>query len=163
MEVHVMRSQDRFRGCLIGGAAGDALGYAVEFMRERDIFRMFGEKGITEYELSKGKALFSDDTQMTLFTATGLLLGTTRGMTRGVGGPSPFYIGLCYQDWLQTQEKSYSPEKRGRYSWLANIPELYSPRAPGNTCLAALRFRDRFRLSCSAHEAQPQAEPRRPG
>ena len=134
-----MRNQDRFRGCLIGGAAGDALGYAVEFMGERDIFRTFGEKGITEYELSKGKALFSDDTQMTLFTATGLLLGTTRGMTRGVGGPSPFYIGLCYQDWLQTQEKAYSPETRGRYSWLANIPELYSPRAPGNTCLAALR------------------------
>ena len=69
-----MRNQDRFRGCLIGGVAGDALGYAVEFMRERDIFRTFGEKGITEYELSKGKALFSDDTQMTLFTATGLLL-----------------------------------------------------------------------------------------
>ena len=114
--MNVMRNQDRFRGCLIGGAAGDALGYAVEFMRERDIFRTFGEKGITEYELSKGKALFSDDTQMTLFTATGLLLGTTRGMTRGVGGPSPFYIGLCYQDWLQTQEKAYSPETRGRYS-----------------------------------------------
>lgn len=134
-----MRNQDRFRGCLIGGAAGDALGYAVEFMRERDIFRTFGEKGITKYELSKGKALFSDDTQMTLFTATGLLLGTARGMTRGVGGPSPFYIGLCYQDWLQTQEKTYSPETRGRYSWFANIPELYSPRAPGNTCLTALR------------------------
>ena len=27
-----MRNIDRFRGCLIGGAAGDALGYAVEFM-----------------------------------------------------------------------------------------------------------------------------------
>ena len=48
-----MRSQDKFRGCLIGGAAGDALGYAVEFMRERDIFRKYGEKGITEYELSR--------------------------------------------------------------------------------------------------------------
>lgn len=27
-----MRNIDRFRGCLIGGAAGYALGYAVEFM-----------------------------------------------------------------------------------------------------------------------------------
>ena len=30
--VNNMRNIDRFRGCLIGGAAGDALGYAVEFM-----------------------------------------------------------------------------------------------------------------------------------
>ena len=30
--VNNMRNIDRFRGCLIGGAAGDALGYAEEFM-----------------------------------------------------------------------------------------------------------------------------------
>ena len=44
-----MRDRDRFRGCLIGGAAGDALGYAVEFLREGQIFRRYGERGITEY------------------------------------------------------------------------------------------------------------------
>lgn len=81
-----MRNQDKFRGCLIGGAAGDALGYAVEFMRDQDIFRRYGEQGITEYEMIDGVAQFSDDTQMMLFTATGLLLGTTRGMTRGIMG-----------------------------------------------------------------------------
>ena len=70
-----MRDQDRFRGCLVGGAAGDALGYAVEFTRERGIFKKYGKSGITEYSLTKGKALISDDTQMTLFTANGLLLG----------------------------------------------------------------------------------------
>ena len=69
-----MRSKDKFRGCLIGGAAGDALGYAVEFMEDADIFRKYGENGITDYELYKGTAQISDDTQMTLFTATGLLL-----------------------------------------------------------------------------------------
>ena len=50
-----MRNQDKFRGCLIGGAAGDALGYAVEFMREDEIFRKYGENGITEYDLRNGK------------------------------------------------------------------------------------------------------------
>jgi len=39
-----MRDQDRFRGYLIGGAAGDALGYAVEFLREGQIFRRYGSK-----------------------------------------------------------------------------------------------------------------------
>ena len=81
-----MRDIDRFRGSLIGGAAGDALGYEVEFWSEEKTFSRYGKPGITEYELHNGKALISDDTQMTLFTATGLLIGTTRGMTRGVMG-----------------------------------------------------------------------------
>lgn len=32
-----MKGLDKFRGCLIGGAAGDALGYAVEFLDEAAI------------------------------------------------------------------------------------------------------------------------------
>ena len=56
-----MRNKDRIRGCLIGGAAGDALGYEVEFLREGQIFSRFGEHGITKYELYTGKALISDD------------------------------------------------------------------------------------------------------
>ena len=31
--------RDRIRGSLIGGAAGDALGYAIEFDREKSIFK----------------------------------------------------------------------------------------------------------------------------
>ena len=45
-----MKSIDKYRGCLIGGAAGDALGYAVEFLSEGMIFGRYGESGITEYE-----------------------------------------------------------------------------------------------------------------
>ena len=37
---------DAIRGSLIGGAAGDALGYAVEFVREDYIFTKYGKKGI---------------------------------------------------------------------------------------------------------------------
>ena len=46
-----MRDHDKFRGCLIGGAVGDALGYAVEFMRVDQIRQKYGENGITSYEL----------------------------------------------------------------------------------------------------------------
>ena len=58
---------DKIRECFIGGAAGDALGYPVEFLDENQIFSKYGDKGITEYELdqSSGKALISDDIQMT--------------------------------------------------------------------------------------------------
>lgn len=126
---------NRFRGCLLGGAAGDALGYAVEFMTTEDIFVRYGENGITEYELQDGKALFSDDTQMTLFTANGLLTGTTMNMTGGHFISYPSTISLAYHDWLLTQNpgKSFAS-----ISWLNNIPQLNKRRAPGNTCLDAL-------------------------
>ena len=66
--------QDRIRGSLVGGAVGDALGYPVEFMSYAGIVRKYGDNGIVRYELdmNSGKALISDDTQMTLFTACGL-------------------------------------------------------------------------------------------
>ena len=142
-EVHL----DQIRGCLIGGAVGDALGYAIEFLGEDQIFSRYGENGITDYELDRktGKALISDDTQMTLFTGNGLLVGDTRGALRGIQGWPRSYVSQAYQDWLRTQEISYEESRKqprgsmhGCVSWLADVPELYSRRAPGNTCLSAL-------------------------
>ena len=52
--------QDRIRGSLLAGAAGDALGYAVEFIKEDAIFSRYGEDGITEFDLRKGIAEISD-------------------------------------------------------------------------------------------------------
>ena len=133
-----MKDIDKYRGCIIGGAVGDALGFAVEFMQDETIFQKYGELGITEYELLNGVAQISDDTQMTLFTANGLLLGTTRGMTRGIMGSYPGYIALCYKEWYKTQYESYPLNEKYPYSWLINVPELFASRAPGNTCLSAI-------------------------
>ena len=138
---------DAVRGCMAGGAAGDALGYAVEFWREKRIFDTYGPEGITEYETDSrsGKALISDDTQMTLFTANGLLAGETRGLMRGIAGPPREYVKSAYYDWLKTQQSTMREVNRheryteaGGVSWLLDVPELYSRRAPGNTCLDAL-------------------------
>ena len=138
---------DAIRGTVFGGAVGDALGYPVEFMREKDIFARYGARGITEYERSRatGRAEISDDTQMSLFTANGLLVGDTRGAMRGIRGRPAAYAVKAYKDWLKTQESSIGAVSRfkrctdaGGYSWLLDVPELYSRRAPGNTCLSAL-------------------------
>lgn len=134
---------DSVRGCLFGGAAGDALGYAVEFVEDYAIFERYGAEGITEYTLDKatGKALISDDTQMTLFTANGLLVGDTRGCMRGIQGRPREYVAMAYQDWLYTQTGSYENRAERGYnqrSWLCDVPNLYARRAPGNTCLSAL-------------------------
>ena len=68
--------QDSIRGSLFGGAVGDALGYPIEFMSEDKIFSIYGRQGIQEYALdgSSVRALISDDTQMSLFTADGILV-----------------------------------------------------------------------------------------
>ena len=136
---------DQIRGSMVGGAIGDALGYVIEFMPEDSIFSKYGPEGITEYELTRGIAQISDDTQMTLFTANGILVGETRGCMRGIAGPPSAYVARAYQDWLKTQisdfktvnsYKRYTDE--GGTSWLLDVPELFSRRAPGNTCLSAL-------------------------
>ena len=75
---------NQIRGSMAGGAIGDALGYAIEFMSEDSIFSKYGPEGITEYGLTHGVAQISDDTQMTLFTANGLLVGDTIGWMNGV-------------------------------------------------------------------------------
>lgn len=136
----MMRDLNTFKGCLIGGAVGDALGYAVEFLPTSAIFQKYSEGGIAEYDLRRGIAEISDDTQMTLFTATGLLIGTTRGMTRGIMGDyAEDYIANSYRDWYRTQTENYPlPEEEYHHSWLVNVPELFHRRAPGNTCLSAL-------------------------
>ena len=134
-----IKSLDLVRGSLIGGAAGDALGYTVEFSSYHRIISEYGARGITEYELSGGIAEISDDTQMTLFTANGILTGATRLCMRGMG-PAPYcYVEHAYKDWFHTQAGTYQNRiATDRSTWLSALPELYSRRAPGNTCLSAL-------------------------
>lgn len=140
---------DKIRGCMVGGAAGDALGYAIEFSGEKEIFSVYGKAGITEYELDRltGKAIISDDTQMTLFTASGLLAGDAVGSMYGAQEWPRVYVARAYADWLLTQEMTFEESRKENRiplkdsaSWLLNVPELYKRRAPGNTCLSALKY-----------------------
>jgi len=133
-----MRDLNIFRGCLLGGAIGDALGYSVEFWNEDQIFSHYGPFGITEFSLVNGVAQISDDTQMTLYTANGLLFGTTRGQMRGIMGHYCDYIGFCYKDWYKTQTESFETNSGENTSWLNRLPSMYHRRAPGGTCLSAL-------------------------
>ncbi len=131
--------RDRIRGSLAAGAAGDALGYPVEFLSLESIVSKYGEKGITSFDtdVCSGKALVSDDTQMTLFTANGLLTGLTRGCMRGVAERPEYHVGNAYVDWLRTQTGG-NPGKDGSPStWLRDLPRMRAPRAPGTTCISA--------------------------
>lgn len=140
--------QDRFRGCLIGGGVGDALGYPVEFMRLSAIKSTYGTDGVQDLILEResGKAQISDDTQMTLFTASGLLWAAHRIRNEEGGDFVPDGIYPSYMRWLYTQDgverdaeilREQGFEHDG-IPKIMNVPELFSCRAPGNTCLSAL-------------------------
>jgi ADP-ribosylglycohydrolase len=133
----------RFHGCLIGGAVGDALGAPVEFMGHSEIVRRYGSGGIRDFVPAYGRAgAITDDTQMTLFTAEGLLRAHVRGCMRGLT-TYPGVTDHAYLRWLATQGQKSSIEI-GRDGWLWGIPDLHHRRAPGNTCLSALMAKDGF-------------------
>lgn len=121
------KKQMKAVGSLVGGAVGDALGYAVEFYEDSTIFKKYGENGITDYHLCDGVALISDDTQMTMFTAEGLLSANCANSVIES-------VYKAYLNWLKTQTLKTPVEDHG----LLSMPCMYDTRAPGNTCLSAL-------------------------
>jgi ADP-ribosyl-[dinitrogen reductase] hydrolase len=123
---------DRVLGCLLGGAVGDAFGYAVEFKSLRQIHDKFGEEGITEPVFHDDKLVVSDDTQMTMFTLEGLLRADIDDAHE-----VNEQIRLAYVDWLSTQTEMDS--KWVSTGNLCSESVLKYCRAPGNTCVSALR------------------------
>lgn len=103
---------NKVRGCLIGGAAGDALGFPVEFFSWNTIVNKYGKykvHGIVEYKLDPktGLALFSDDTQMTLFTANGILVNETPKAFDGSEDKLKSCMYEAYLEWWRTQRNPF--------------------------------------------------------
>jgi len=136
-------SLKRYLGCMLGGAIGDALGAPVEFSSLSHIRQKYGPAGITDYDKAYGRiGAITDDTQMTLFTAEGLLRAWTRGTVRGICS-IPSVVHHAYVQWVNTQgEQSQSHFNQSQTGFLNHVPELRSRRAPGNSCLSALRKAD---------------------
>jgi ADP-ribosylglycohydrolase len=132
---------DRFRGCLLGGATGDALGAAVEFDSLDRIRQRFGPQGLTDPVEAYGRVgAITDDTQMTLFTAEAILQADDR-LERGIGHPAN-QLWAAYQRWLKTQGEETVAGANETWVWHGELHRqraLFARRAPGNTCLSALR------------------------
>ncbi|MEU6432167.1 ADP-ribosylglycohydrolase family protein [Microbispora sp. NPDC046973] len=133
----------RVRGCLLGGAIGDALGAPVEFDSIAAIRRDHGKAGLTDLAPDwRGKTgLVTDDTQMTLFTVEGLIRADVRVRERGIGGGEVQVVRHAYLRWLDTQEHRMPPpaDDLVRTGRLREHTWLYSRRAPGNACVSGLR------------------------
>jgi ADP-ribosylglycohydrolase len=133
---------------------GDALGAPVEFMSLGDIRAQFGPDGIRDFAPAYGRrGAITDDTQMTLFTAEGLLCAHN-GYVRGACCFEA-YVRDSYWRWLHTQGELPAPgpdddaegagddgEDLLLKGWLLTHRELHARRAPGRTCISALRDGD---------------------
>lgn len=112
---------DRYYGCILGGAIGDALGAPVEFAKLREIQSKFGAQGVTDMVSWVFPAgYYTDDTQMTLYTIEAL---------------------FNYDDAIKRQ-RATSPVKEAHRSYLAWLRLQQDPkqrRAPGATCMSALQ------------------------
>ena len=146
----------RLRGSLLGGAVGDALGAPIEFLQWPEIRARYGPRGLEHFEPAYGHppipGAITDDTQMTLFTVEGLIRAEVRGEARGTAHP-PSVVHHAYRRWLLTQGERWpeaapfdtesvdaaAPAPWEPDGWLIGESFLHARRAPGNTCLAALR------------------------
>jgi ADP-ribosylglycohydrolase len=110
-------------------------------MSYAEIVRDFGPDGIRDFAPAYGRTgAITDDTQMTLFTAEGLLRADVRSANKGVcHGPS--VVHHAYLRWLKTQGETPSmlDHQIEMDGWLASVKSLWSRRAPGQTCLSSLR------------------------
>ena len=124
------RYADRVLGCLLGGAVGDALGYAVEFLSLHAIRERFGPEGIREPALNTaGQAIVSDDTQMTIFTAEGLTGGVARDGSI-IQSSALDAVRVATLDWYAMQ--TGQPVHGG----LSEYSVLRADRSRGTTCSA---------------------------
>ena len=101
------RSKEQFYGCLLGGAIGDAFGAPVKFMKYEEIQKLYGEEGIHELiqTSDRGKVIITDDTQLTMFTAEGLLRSIVRANQKQITKTrkdTAMIIFRAYLRWLYT-------------------------------------------------------------
>ncbi|MFD9705025.1 ADP-ribosylglycohydrolase family protein [Lentzea sp. NPDC059081] len=116
-------------GCLLGGAVGDALGAPIEFSSIDEIRRLHGPDGVVDLPLLE----ITDDTQMVLFTLEGLILARRHGLD------PMLTVRAAYARWLHTQGGPLVEDD----GWLMSDQRLHSRRAPGHTCLTALRHNEK--------------------
>jgi len=114
--------RDAYRGCLLGLAIGDAMGYPVDTRTWPQIREDYGPYGLMGYDLRNGYAEISSHTQLTAFSCNGLLLGQTRGQVYGKMAPFVRYVYLAQQEWAIGQRRYDQPGRN--HCWVFRVSEM---------------------------------------
>lgn len=118
----MISKRDAYRGCLLGLAIGDAMGYPVDTKTWSQIQEDYGPYGLMGYDLRNGYAEVSSHTQLAAFSCNGLLLGLTRGQLLGKMAPFVRYVGLSQQEWAIGQRRYDQPSRN--HCWVFRISDL---------------------------------------
>jgi ADP-ribosylglycohydrolase len=111
-----------YRGCLLGLAIGDAMGYPVDTKNISQIQMDYGPNGILGYDLGNGYADITSHTQLAAFSGNGLLLGMTRGQVYGRMGPYVRYAHVAQREWAIGQRRYDQPSRN--HCWTFLVPEF---------------------------------------
>ena len=129
--------KSRIHGCLLGGALGDSLGYAVGGDSIADVRRRFGAEGITGFDAVSG-GTFSDETQLTLYTVDGLV-EALEWANSGVGADVNACLWLAYLRWLAAQGEQAPPSAPApQPRWIDRQAVLHQRRNPCATSISGL-------------------------
>jgi ADP-ribosylglycohydrolase len=110
----------------------------VEFAERDELLRLRGTGGIRGFLADDGRGRITDDTQMTLFTAEGMIRARVRFAGKGICHEATV-IDHAYSRWLETQGLESARWRWDADGWLIGRTELHASRAPGETCLSGLR------------------------
>ena len=128
--------ESAYRGCFLGLAVGDAMGYAVDGMTWEEICRDYGPDGIRGYDLVNGYADVTSHTQLAAYCANGLLVGLTRGQMLGRMAPYVRYADLAMREWSQGQHLRRLPDRTA--FWVSEAEELRRRRCMDTRMLDTL-------------------------
>jgi ADP-ribosylglycohydrolase len=131
-------SSYRAAAVLLGAAIGDALGWPVEFESLADIKRRYGPQGIAELP---DPAVYTDDTQMTIALAEGIL---EAGLNADLDAQMEA-VGRRFAQWHERQsEPGYArapgvASMAGSARFAAGVPWRTSGSEDAKGCGAAMR------------------------
>ena len=128
--------ESAYRGCLLGLAVGDAMGYAADGLNWDEIVRDYGPDGIRGYDLVNGYADVTSHTQLAAYCANGLLVGLTRGQMLGRMAPYVRYVDLAMREWSQGQHLRRLPDRTA--FWVSEAEELRRRRCMDTRLLDTL-------------------------
>lgn len=129
-----MEQQSRIcRGCLLGLAVGDAMGYTVDELTLPQIVAEYGQDGLLGYDLRNDTAQVTSYTQIAAYVANGLLMGLTRGRQDTYGR----YILQALREWYKRQHFPRDPDPSA--CWISQIPQLRRRNCRDARMMDALR------------------------
>ncbi|MBQ8620862.1 MAG: ADP-ribosylglycohydrolase family protein [Oscillospiraceae bacterium] len=125
-----------YRGCLLGLAVGDAMGYTIDGKRWSEIQNNYGPNGLLGYDLVNGYADVTSYTQLAAYITNGLLTGTTRGQMQGKMLPYIHYATKAIQEWGLAQHTRRTPDRPA--CWVSRVPQLRRRRCMDTRMLDTL-------------------------